>query len=354
LDVHATKKEPVDNNFKVVFVGAGAIGGSLAAWIARYHEATWVLGRGAAIESLRSTGITTYPAHHPDQRDNIKVKIIDNLGALLDTDVVVLAVKLYDLDAAASLVKETLGDRPIVVGMQNGVENQVILPRYFSRSIYCVVAYNAWRDASGVIGYQQKGPLVLGTPDNRLQDEIRTVADIFSPGIQTIVTNHFQDAVYSKLIINLANSITTLVGLNYRPINDIGLFQAILSNMVYEGVQVLKAAGFREFHLAGIPSWTTLWAAARLPNFLTQRTFKKNMQKMVISSMGQDVLQHKSAQTELEYLNGYFISLADRYGCRVPYNRAVYRLCQQHFSQPDFKPLDVNLVWDEIRQQAAR
>lgn len=191
LNEPETKKELVDNNLKVVFVGAGAIGGSLATWVARSHEATWVLGRGEAVESLRSTGITTYPAHHSDQRDTVKVKIIDNLGALPDADVVVLAVKLYDLDAAARQIRETLGDRPIVVGMQNGVENQVILPRYFSRSIYCVVAYNAWREDPGVIGYQQKGPLVLGTPDNSLQDEIRTVADIFSPGIQTIVTNRF-------------------------------------------------------------------------------------------------------------------------------------------------------------------
>jgi ketopantoate reductase len=37
------------------------------------------------------------------------------------------------------------------------------------------------------------------------------------------------------------------------------------------------------------------------------------MQKMVLGSMGQDVLQRKIAQTELEYLNGYCLSLADRY-----------------------------------------
>jgi hypothetical protein len=81
---------------------------------------------------------------------------------------------------------------------------------------------------------------------------------------------------------------------------------------------------------------------------------QKNMQKMVLNCMGQDVLQPKRAQTELEYLNGYFFSLADRFGCRVPYNRAVYWLCKQHFIRPDFKPLDIELVWEEIHQQAAR
>jgi 2-dehydropantoate 2-reductase len=342
------------NNLKVVFVGAGAIGGSAAAWVAPQHTDTWILARGGApaVESLRANGITIYPGEQPDRRDTVRVNIIDDLSELPGADVVVLAVKLYDLDGAARLVKEKLGDRPVVVGMQNGLENQVILPHYFSRVVYCVVAYNAWRDAPGVIGYQRKGPLVLGTPDNRLQNEIHSVAEIFSPGVETIVTDRFQDAAYTKLVINLANSITTLVGLNYRQISDVDLFQAILSKMVYEGVQVLKAAGMREYHLAGIPSWKTMWAAARLPHFLTRRTFRKNLQKMVLSSMGQDVLQHKNAQTELEYLNGYFLTLADRYHCRVPFNRAVYRLCQQHFSRPGFEPLDVTKVWDEIRKEA--
>ena len=165
------------------------------------------------------------------------------------------------------------------------------------------------------------------------------------------MTDRFQDAAYSKLVINLANSITTLVGLSYRQISDLSLFQAILSTMMYEGVQVLKAAGFHEFHMGGIPSWTTLWAAARLPHFLTRRTFQQNIQKMVLSSMGQDVLQRKNAQTELEYLNGFFLSLADRHGCRVPYNRVVYRLCKQYFNQPDFEPVDVKEVWREIREE---
>ena len=52
--------------------------------------------------------------------------------------------------------------------MANGIDNQRILPKFFSKAIYCVVGYNARRDQPVVVGYQRKGPLVIGTPDNTL------------------------------------------------------------------------------------------------------------------------------------------------------------------------------------------
>jgi 2-dehydropantoate 2-reductase len=59
----------------------------------------------------------------------------------------VLAVKNYSLEAVARQVKDELGDRPIVVSMANGIDNQRILPKFFTKVIYCVVGYNARRDA---------------------------------------------------------------------------------------------------------------------------------------------------------------------------------------------------------------
>jgi 2-dehydropantoate 2-reductase len=339
------------DQLKIVFYGAGAIGGSVAAWIAPHHTQTWLYSRADSRETLRTRGIITYPGNHLDQQEIVKIPVIDDLRQIPEVDIVIIGVKLYNLEEVAREISERIGDRAIVVGMQNGLENQKILPRYFSRVIYCIVAYNAWRDEPGVIGYQQKGPLILGTPDNSLQAELLSLAEIFNLGVKTIVTQRLQDAAHCKLVVNLSNSITTLVGLNYRPISDLGLFQRVLTNTLYEGVRVLRIAGYREIRLGGMPSWPIIWAVAHFPQRLTRRIFQNNLKKGVLSSMGQDVLQHRSTQTELEYLNGYFLTLADRYGCKVPYNRTIYRLCKQHFSQAGFEPLDIRLVWEEIQKE---
>jgi 2-dehydropantoate 2-reductase len=234
-----------------------------------------------------------------------------------------------------------------VLALQNGVDNQTILPRYFSKIVYGVVSYNAWIDEPGVVGYQKKGPLVLGTPDGARGDEARALAALLSRGVETVVTDRFLDAAYSKMVINLTNSLQALIGHPLRPIENRALFQRVLTHLAWEGVQIVKAAGRRECRLGGMPSWKLMWAAANLPPFLTRGAFEKNVKKMVMSSMAQDVLQRGGADSELETLNGHFLQLADRHGLAVPYNRAVYALCKERFGK-GLAPLTIDDVWRAV------
>ncbi len=336
-------------DLKIVFLGPGAIGGSLGAWVAQTHPSTYLLGRGATAAAVRENGLLLYQADRPRLLERVPVKMIDSLADLPGADVVVIAVKLYDLENAARMVKEQLDDQALVLGLQNGLEGWRILPRYFSRVIYGIVEYNAWVDSPGIIGYQEKGPLLIGTPDNSLQAELHALAQVFNPGVPTLITNRLADAAHTKLVVNLANAVTTLLR---RPDPDnstgLALYQDILSNTIYEGVRVVRAAGYREERQGGLPSWRLFWAAARLPHFLTRAAFRRNLNRLALSSMGQDVLRRKRGATELEYLNGYLLALAARTGLDTPYNRAINRLGQQHFARPDFEPLDPRIVWQAI------
>jgi len=305
---------------------------------------------GEVAAAMKANGITTYCSDAPDQKATAKVKVLEDLSSARDADAVVIAVKNYSLDAAARLVKDKLGDAPIILSLANGRDNQEILPKYFSKAVYCVIAYNGWMDAPGVIGYQKKGPLIFGTPDNSLQAEMKALADIFNRGVETVLTDHLQDAVHSKIVVNLANSATTLLGHGFRPISDPDLFQDILTNLLHEGAEILKANGYRECSLGGMPSWRTLWVAKSFPKFITRPIFTKNVKKMVISSMAQDVIQRKSPETELDSINGYMVKLADKAGLKAPYNRAIYELCKREFAKPGFKPLDVKEVYAKIKQ----
>ena len=338
-----------DTELKIVFLGAGVIGGSVASWVAPFHRETYVLDQGAVAEAIRDKGITTYPQGKPDQKDTTRVRVIASLDEVPDADVVVVGVKNYSLDAVSAMVQEKLGDRPIVVGMQNGIANQRILPRYFSKVVYCVVSYNAWMDEPGVIGYQKKGPLHLGTLGGGHAADAARVAEVFDLGVETEVTDRIQDAIHSKIVINLTNSLTTLLGFGVKPIPNRALFQKLLSNLLWEGITIVKAAGFAESKLGGMPSWTLLWLSAHLPRLATKGLFEKNVKKMVISSMAQDVIQRGSKDTELETINGYILELADRHGVAAPYNRAIYELSVREFAKDDFAPLSAEDVWEAVR-----
>ncbi len=337
-------------NPKVLFFGAGVIGGSVAGWIAPHYDNLVLLDQGETAAALKKEGVTLYLGAEPDKKEHARVAVVDGIEQAADADIIVLGVKNYSLEPVAKMIREKIGDRAIIVSMANGCVNQEILPKYFSRVVYCVVSYNAWTDKPGVIGYQKKGPLVIGTPDNGLQAELKLVSDIFNRGVETVITPHLQDAVHCKIVINLTNSVTTLVGHRFKPISEPAAFQRILSGLLWEGVEIVKAAGYHECKLGGMPPWFILRLGAKLPGIVTRPMFNMNVKKMVMSSMAQDVIQRGGKDNELDSINGHIVSLADRLGLKAPFNRTIYAMCRTEFAKPDFQPLDVKVVWSEIEK----
>ncbi|HPJ93323.1 MAG TPA: 2-dehydropantoate 2-reductase [Deltaproteobacteria bacterium] len=340
------------SDLKIAFFGTGAIGASVGGWVAPHHENTWFIDQGKILDALKSSGITVYQGDQKEQtKATVPVKVIEDLTALKEMDVIIIGVKNYSLEAVAKLISEHAGNDVIIVSMANGIENQTILPRYFSRVIYCVVSYNAWMDEPVVVGYQKRGPLVLGTPDNSLLTEMNAISDIFNQGVETVITDHLGDAVHSKIVVNLTNSVTTLVGHGFREISDMDVFQKLLTNTLYEGVNVVKAAGYKECKLGGMPPWILFKASALLPQFITRPMFKKNVAKMVMSSMSQDIIQRGGTDSELDSLTGYIVRLARQFGVDAPYNETIYELGKERFGKPGFVIMDVKDVWAKVEER---
>jgi 2-dehydropantoate 2-reductase len=338
-------------DMNIVFFGAGAIGQSVGGWIAPHHGNTYFLDRGDVARTMKEKGITLFEQNKKDKKNHVTVKVIDDIGEAGNADIIVLGVKNFSLDGVSKMIKDRVGDRPIVIAMQNGVENQKILPKYFSKVIYCVIGYNAWIEEPGVAGYQKKGPLVFGTRNNELMEEMEEIADLFNRGVETIVVDHLQDAAHSKVIINLTNSLTTLIGHGFQPVSDESLFQKLLTNLLYEGTMIAKAAGYRECKIGGMPPWIMMKLGATLPQFITRGMFRKNAKKMVMSSMAQDIIQRGGHDSELETINGYMLELAGKNNIHAPYNRTIYDLCKREFSKQKFRPIDVKEVWTEVRRR---
>jgi 2-dehydropantoate 2-reductase len=338
-------------DMKIVMFGAGAIGQTVGGWVAGSQADIRFLDRGEVAATMKKKGIALFEQGKEKERSQVMVRVIDDIGDARDADVIAICVKNFSLDAVSKMIREKVGDRPVIIGLQNGQENQAILPKYFSKVIYCVIGYNAWFEEPGVVGYQKKGPLIFGTKNNELMDEMKEIAAVFSRGVETVVVDHLQDAVHSKLILNLTNSLTTLIGFGFSEISDYGLFQRLLSNMLYEGVRVVRAAGFSECKIGGMPPWFLMKLSATLPQWLTRPLFRKNARKMVISSMAQDIIQRGGHDSELETINGYLVALAKKYAVAAPYNEAIYEICKREFARPKFAPLDVKQVWEEVARR---
>ncbi len=341
----------------ILIVGAGAIGASVAAWLSTTTANVYVYDKTETVDKINQQGITTYWGDKPQHKRIAQVAAFDDLQQLPKPDLIIICVKNYSLPAVSQLISRHFGHNTLVMGLQNGIENQTILPQYFNRVIYGVVCYNAWLDEPGVVGYQKKGPLVLGQLisgqlisgqlEDPNKDELNYWQQLLNQGVKTVATDTINDAAHSKLIINLTNSLTTLVALHKTDLGQNQRFQKILSRLTYEGVKTIKAAGFKESKRVEMPSWLLIKSAALLPTFITRKPYRKNLDKMVISSMAQDIFSNVGS-SELDTINGYLLTLAKQYQVDTPVNQAVYDLCQQHFARADFDGIEVDEIWQRL------
>jgi 2-dehydropantoate 2-reductase len=340
-----TSEEP-----RVVVVGAGAVGSSIAAWIAPKYANLSLLARGEALEVIKNLGLKSYLKGGRSTAAAFPVHAVGSLAETALPDVIVITVKNYDLDTTSRDLRAHLGDRePIVVALQNGVENQQVLPRYFARVLYGVVCYNAWRDGPGEVGHEPRGYVILGTPANDLRDEAQTVASIFGLGLDCVTTNRLQDAVHCKLVINLSNAMMTLMGSQKRTSESFNLLLRMTLSLNWEGIQLLQEAGFHEHPLGRIPSWRTLKMGAALPAFMAGALYRFNTRGLGLNSMAQDVFGGRTT-TELEALNGYMLDLARRVGFPTPINETIYEVAKDRFG-PDFQPISAQELWDMVEQK---
>jgi ketopantoate reductase len=111
------------------------------------------------------------------------------------------------------------------------------------------------------------------------------------------------------------------------------------SKIIWEGIQVIKAAGFKEHKLGNIPSWNLIRISATLPRPVTAVLYRLAREDLGPNSTAQDSLIGKST-TELEYFNGYMLTLAQKAGRLMPINQAVYEITKERFG-PHFQPMTV-------------
>jgi 2-dehydropantoate 2-reductase len=336
---------------KILFIGPGAIGGTVAAWVAESDPVTFVMAHGATLVALRAGGLTTYQFDAPDAtRRTVHPTIVERPGEVPDAAIVVLTVKNFSLEGVARQVRDELGDRPIVVSIANGIDNQRILPKLFSKVIYGIASYNARREAPGVIGYAHKLPLLIGTLDNALGAELALVQSVLARGCPTDIVDRMQDAIHTKIVINLTNALDASIGRGARPLSSPAIFQRLLTQTLWEGVRTIRAAGYGEYRLPGMPSFTLLHLTAALPERIVRPMFRRRLRAMRMSSMTQDVMQHGAQDTELESITGYIVGLAAQHGVPVPFNRAILELGREKF-RPGFAPISCEEVMAAVQRE---
>jgi len=331
---------------RITLYGAGAIGTTLAAWLTAAGHHVSLLARGDNAQELKRKSIRIVSDKKILLKDT-RLRVIETLGAAEDIDLLIITVKNFHLDSCCHDIVNAIGRNTLVLGLQNGVENQTVLPRHFERVLYGIINYNAWRSTSAADrpnntqdwSVNLNGPIVLGSLSPELKPKAENLTKLFSSFIHTQYSQNFYDHAHAKLVNNIANSVTTLIGNSHRDADALKPLQTVLTQLSNEGVSTLQAAGVSETRAGPLPPWSVIKLSKLLPAVLTRPIFRRKLALVGSTSMASDIISKGKGESELESINGYLLKLADKYRVDVPYSRKLYELCQQRFSEIPFRPM---------------
>lgn len=160
------------NPMKIAFVGAGGVGGYFGARLIAAGEDVTFIARGAHLAAMQSSGLRVEsPKGDVHLRD---VKATNDVASLGPVDVLLLTVKMYDLESAAAMARPLVGPGTAVITLQNGVEAVDIVAQSVPRAnVVGGVAYVAAVIAEpGVIRHTSLDALIFGELDGRRSDRL--------------------------------------------------------------------------------------------------------------------------------------------------------------------------------------
>lgn len=306
---------------RYIIIGAGAVGGTIGARLAESGHEVVLVARGAHRAAIEADGLRF---RTPDGEQVHRLPAVEGpgaLGELRTDDVLVLAVKTQDSEAAL----DTWGAAPVagggmaaerlpVVCAQNGVESQRIALRRFRRVYGVCVWLPSTFVEPGVVsaaGAPLTGILHLGRHPHGIDDTARRIAaDLESARFEAPLAADVARWQYAKLLGNLANAVEAVSG----PI-DGQEARRLYERVRAEGESVLAAAG--------IP-----YASVREQQ--QARGDKVRQEPLEGAARGGgsswQSLTRGTGTIEADHLNGEIVLLGRLHGVPTPLNELLQRL----------------------------
>ena len=245
---------------KICVYGAGAVGGLIAAWLARSGHEVSVIARGAHLDAIRRRGLQV--------RDGASGRIESfkvNPSPSGPQDYVVVAVKAQNLTEVR--IDEYLGEETSIVTAMNGVPwwffdrlkfgngkqrlesldpgGRLSRAMPTERIVGCVVHLAASTPEPGLISHNMGKRLIVGEPGGRNTQRTRRLAEALAgAGFEAIASDAIEKDFWVKLIGNVSfNPVSALtVSTADRLIED-PLVKAYMVGIMREVLAIGRAVG---------------------------------------------------------------------------------------------------------------
>ncbi|MGE7469746.1 2-dehydropantoate 2-reductase [Bosea sp. NPDC003192] len=309
---------------RICIYGAGAIGCYLGGRLAAAGAEVGFVGRPGIGEELRQHGLTLthYNGRHwrvPPEATAFSTEP----EAATAAELILVTVKSGATAQAAAELAGVIGPNAVVISFQNGIGNADTLHEALPGRIVLagMVPFNVIRRGPGAFHQASEGePEVADSP------ALAPILDDFaSAGFALRRHRDMVPVQWAKLLLNLNNAVNALSGLPLQQELAQRAYRRCLALAQAEALALLKQAGIAPARLTPLPArWIPM--LLRLPDALFARLARKMLaiDPSARSSMADDLAAGR--RTEIDWINGEVVSLAQRLGRQAPVNALLVLL----------------------------
>ncbi|MGD9633263.1 MAG: ketopantoate reductase family protein [Pirellulales bacterium] len=328
---------------KVSVLGAGAIGSMIGGLLAHDAEDVEVvlITRGEHARKIADRGTITLEG--PWGRREVRVAVSDDPSAVSGSEFVLVTTKSQDTEAAAAAGAPHWGGATIV-SIQNGINDARLLKFVEpTRLVMGMTATNMALVEPGRVSLQLGGATIVGPPAgagaavgmSASDAAAKLLSRIACPSLQFLAHPNAVGARYNKLAINALGYASCLSRSNFitEALAHRGWRNTVGLPIVRECGRVFEASGIKLERIPGVPSLPRFQRLMRRMNrplmgpviaFVLRRLYNR---RPIIFSLQRDLERGKT--TEVEFVNGEVVRLAESQGGAAPMNRLVVQLVRE-------------------------
>ena len=325
---------------KVLFIGAGAIGSYLGAFLSRAgHDVTLIDPWAEQVDTINKSGISVTGPHDPFTAKPIAVHLNEAQRLPRDFELAFVAMKVYDTAWATQLALRHLKADGYVIASENCWPDPIVASvAGTQRSVGLVmskIGVALWKPGTVERGMEKggnKGHDVFraGEHDGKITKRTEELAEMLKVVDGAFATDNLWGERWCKLSANsMGNPVQAMSGLGSNDIASSEVGRAITIHIAAESARVGLALGYKipKFNGAAAEQWA---AADRretydeLDRMLTPASASGRNWR---ASMAQDVA--KGRPTEIDYMNGYVVAQGREKGVPTPISTAVVEMIHE-------------------------